>query len=53
MRVNVGSLYLRRRTVRALYLIAGSFTLLVIGVGIALVIAMAFTPTNAGDLPIR
>lgn len=44
--------HFRSRTVRALYLIAGSFTLLVLGLGIFVVMSMAFLPAVA-DLPVR
>lgn len=45
--------HLRTRTVRALYLIVGSFTLLLLGLGIFVVISMALLPETTGSLPVR
>lgn len=45
--------YLRTRTVRALYLIAASFTVVVIGLGIFIVMGMSLLPAATTDLPIR
>lgn len=44
--------HFRTRTVRALFLIAGSFTFLVLGLGIFVVMSMAFLPTVT-DFPVR
>ena len=45
--------HLRTRTVRALYFIGGSCTLLVVGLGIFILLGMAILPSAANEMPLR